>query len=227
MCNVDERLAPFPSSRAKKNGRAIHHLVCLACHCHPRPGILAKSSRQMIRFCESMAFLNRMIGEEGAEHMRLSLEEVYRKYARNIYIAAFSVSANASDAEDVLSDTLVKYHHAKKEFASDDHLKAWLLRTAMNRAKDMQRSFWRRNRISFEDYMEEIPTQDMQSKDLLAAVMHLPPKLRAVVYLYYYEGYPQKEIGKILRIPKGTVNSRMSAARKELKHILKEEQNDE
>lgn len=158
--------------------------------------------------------------------MRISVEEVYSTYARNIYNAAFSITANAEDAKDVLSDTLIRYLHTETEFDSAEHLKAWLLRTAINRAKDIRRAFWNRNRVSFEEYMEEIPAAD-SSKELLDALMRLPVRYRSVLHLYYYEGYSQKEISALLRIPEGTVNSRMSAARKKLRKILEEDWDDE
>ena len=159
--------------------------------------------------------------------MRLTLEEVYEKYRKNIYNASFSITGNAQDAEDVLSETLIRYLHTDRQFESSEHLKAWLLRTAMNRAKDMNRSFWRKKRVSFEDYMNEIPISSEENKELLSAVIRLPVRLKEVVHLYYYEGYSQKEISGLLKIPEGTVKSRLSSARKELKKQLKEEWEDE
>lgn len=43
--------------------------------------------------------------------MRLTLEEVYEKYRKNIYSASFSITGNAQDAEDVLSETLIRHLH--------------------------------------------------------------------------------------------------------------------
>ena len=74
--------------------------------------------------------------------------------------------------------------------------------------------------------MEEIPAAD-SSKELLDALMRLPVRYRSVLHLYYYEGYSQKEISALLRIPEGTVNSRMSAARKKLRKNLEEDWDDE
>ena len=158
--------------------------------------------------------------------MRLTLEEVYEKYSRNIYNASFSITGNAQDAEDVLSETLIRYLHTDKQFESAEHLKAWLLRVALNKAKDMNRSFYRKNHISFEEYMNDIPVSSKENKELLSVVMQLPIKMKEVVHLYYYEGYSLKEISRLLRIPEGTVKSRLSSARKELKKQLKEEWDD-
>lgn len=139
--------------------------------------------------------------------MRLPLEEVYEKYGKNIYNASFSITGNVQDAEDVLSETLISYLHTEKQFESAEHLKAWLLRVALNKAKDMNKSFWHKKRISFEDYMNEIPINKEENRELLSAVMKLKVRLREVVHLYYYEGYSVKEISNLLRIPEGTVKA--------------------
>ena len=55
---------------------------------------------------------------------------------------------------------------------------------------------------------------------MLAAVNQLPPHYRAVIYLYYYEGYQASEIGGILGIPTATVHTRLSRGRTKLKALL-------
>ena len=73
--------------------------------------------------------------------MRLSAEDTFRKYGDRIFSAAFSVCRNKADADDVVQDTLIRYLSVSKEFESEEHLKAWLLRVAINRAKDITSSF--------------------------------------------------------------------------------------
>lgn len=55
---------------------------------------------------------------------------------------------------------------------------------------------------------------------MLAAVNQLPPHYRAVIYLYYYEGYQASEIGGILSIPTATVLTRLARGRTKLKALL-------
>ena len=64
------------------------------------------------------------------------------------------------------------------------------------------------------------PEQRASQKEVLDAVQTLPTPDRYAVYLYYYEGYGVKEIGKLLKEPDGTISSRLSRARKKLKAIL-------
>jgi RNA polymerase sigma-70 factor (ECF subfamily) len=56
-------------------------------------------------------------------------------YKNNVYVAAFSICKNASDAEDVVQDTFLKYYMTRKNFDSEQHIRAWLLRVAINKAK--------------------------------------------------------------------------------------------
>ena len=76
--------------------------------------------------------------------MRLSAEEAFTRYADRMFAAAFAVCRNRMDADDAVQDTLIKYHSLRKDFEDENHLKAWLLRVAINRAKDISASFWRR-----------------------------------------------------------------------------------
>ena len=65
---------------------------------------------------------------------------------------------------DVVQDTFIQYYTTKKQFQDEEHLKAWLLRVAINRAKDISRSFWKRNRLSIEDYADAVPFESRGKK---------------------------------------------------------------
>ena len=66
--------------------------------------------------------------------MRLSADEAYEKYADRVFAAAFSVCRDRADADDVTQDTFLRYMDREREYESEEHLKAWLLRVAVNRA---------------------------------------------------------------------------------------------
>lgn len=155
--------------------------------------------------------------------MRLSVDEVYRRYADRLFSAAFSVCRNSADAEDAVQDTLIKYCGSKLEFENEPHIRAWLLRVTVNRAKDIASSFWRRNRVSWEEYMEELPFEEPEDGRLFEAVMKLPEKQRVVIHLFYYEDCSVSEIAEILRMRANTVKSHLNRGRKLLKNMLEEE----
>ena len=177
-------------------------------------------------------FLKRVISERPFKavkkteepFMRQSLEELIACHQISLYTAAFSVCRNVDDANDVVQDTFIQYYTSKKQFRDKEHLKAWLLRVAINRARDISRSFWKRNRISIEECMEEIPFENQEEHDLLETVMKLPEKYREVIHLYYYEELSVKEISEILRITEGSVKMRLSRGRKFLRDVVKEEE---
>lgn len=159
--------------------------------------------------------------------MRLSVDETFQKYGDRIYLAAFSICRNRADADDVVQDTLIRYHSLSKEFESEQHLKAWLLRVAINRAKNITASFWRKNTVQWDDYTEEPAFEMPEDSRLFEAVMRLPEKYRGVIHLFYYEDYSVEEIANILRRPAGTVKSQLNRGRKLLKIMLQEEWNDD
>ena len=155
--------------------------------------------------------------------MRLSVDEVYRGYADRLFSAAFSVCRDPADAEDAVQDALIKYFGSKLEFENESHVRAWLLRVTVNRAKDIASSFWRRNRVSWEDYMDELPFEEPEDSRLFGAVMKLPEKQRIVIHLFYYEDYSVSEIAEILHMRENTVKSHLNRGRKLLKNMLEEE----
>lgn len=159
--------------------------------------------------------------------MRLPVDEVFRTYGDRLFTVAFNLCQNRADADDVVQDTLIKYYTLGKEFEDETHLKAWLIRLAVNRAKDITTSFWRRNKVEWEDYMDELPFREPEDSQLFEAVMRLPEKYRLVIHLFYYEDYAVEEIARILRRPAGTVKSQLNRGRRLLKEMLKEEWDDD
>ena len=159
--------------------------------------------------------------------MKLTVEEAYRRYADRVFAAAFSVCRNQADADDAVQDTFIKYNASEDIFRDEEHLKAWLLRVAINRTKDIGTSFWRRNRVSWEEYMEGLAFEEPEDGRLFEAVMKLPDKYRTAIHLYYYEEYSVSEIAGILHSRDGTVKSWLSRGRSLLKTMLKEEWNDD
>ena len=126
-----------------------------------------------------------------------------------------------------MQDTMIRYSCAKKEFESEEHIKAWLIRVVINRAKDIRSSFWRRNQANWEEEMASLPFEEPEDSRLFQAVMNLPEKYRTVIHLFYYEDYDIQEIAQLLGCPGGTIKSRLSRARALLKDRLKEDWNND
>ena len=159
--------------------------------------------------------------------MRQTIQELVERYQNSLYAVAFNVCKNQQDAEDAVQDTFLQYYNSKKEFDSEQHIRAWLIRVAINKAKNINLTFWRKNKTSLEDYMETLVFETPESEHLFETVMGLPEKYRIVIHLFYYEDYSVREIGEILKISESNVKVRLSRGRTLLREILKEEWDDD
>ena len=151
-----------------------------------------------------------------------SVELLIEKYKNNIYAAAFNICKNAQDAEDVVLDTFIQYMLQKKNFESESHIRAWLLRVAINKAKNKCNTFFRRNALPLEDYIETLTFESEESSEIFETVMKLPEKYRIVIHLFYYEDYSVNEIAGILKLSQSNVKVRLSRGRGLLRSTLKE-----
>ena len=154
--------------------------------------------------------------------MRLPVDTLVQRYHQNLYAVAYSVCSNREDAEEAAQDAFIQYHISKKEFDSEEHIRAWLIRVPINKAKNAAKSFWRRNRTSLEDQLTTLSFESEEASQVFEAVMQLAPKYRIVVHLFYYEDYSVREIAEILKISEANVKTRLSRARAMLRDTLKE-----
>ena len=152
--------------------------------------------------------------------MTIDFNTICDKYGDRLYAAAFNICRQQQDAEDAVQDALIAYYKTEKEFQSEEHIKAWLLRVTINAAKSTKRLLWNKNRTSYEDYMDSLVFEEPSDKELLDEVLALPEKYRIVIHLFYYEEYKTKEIAEILKIPENTVKTRLLNGRKLLKTKL-------
>ena len=159
---------------------------------------------------------------------QLKRDEIFalavERYSDAVYRAAMHNTSNAADAEDVVQDVYERLLRHGGSFESAEHLKAWLLRVAINRCHDLTRAACQKNT----ELDENLPAPE-QSMDgsVLDAVRALPENYRNAIYLHYYEGYTAAEVGRILGAPTNTVLSWLRRARAQLHTMLKEEIEDE
>lgn len=141
-------------------------------------------------------------------------------YGNSILRYAYSYLHNMSDAEEILQDTLVKFLQTAPVFESARHEKAWLMRVAGNLSKNRLDY----NRIRQADELSEELSADGREElsFVWEAVKALPEKFRAVIHLFYYEGYSAAEIARLLGRSEGTVRSDLARGRAKLRETLKE-----
>jgi RNA polymerase sigma-70 factor (ECF subfamily) len=143
------------------------------------------------------------------------------KYMDMVFRLAFSYLKCRADADDVTQNTLCKLYLAGKAFSSEDHVRHWLIRVAINECKKQFISPWRRTE-SIEDFAQALSFTTPEHSELFYSVMALPKKYRVAIYLYYYEDYSTDEIARLLGIPSATVRTQLSRGRSLLKNNLME-----
>ena len=131
-------------------------------------------------------------------------EHLLNDYGNSVLRMAYSFLHNASDAEDVLQDTIIRFIKDRPMFESTVHEKAWVIRTT-------------------DELSEELMGEEKEDLAFVwEAVKSLPVKYREVTHLYYHEGYSTSQIASLLGKNEQTVRSLLHRARGKLKLILKE-----
>jgi RNA polymerase sigma-70 factor (ECF subfamily) len=129
-----------------------------------------------------------------------------------------------ADAEDCYQEVFLKLLTTDTVFQDGEHLKAWLIRVALNQANSLDRQFWRRRVTLTGDspFPKDAVVPGSDAQDTLEALRTLPAHQREALYLHCVEGYSVEETAQILRVRPGTVKSRLSRARRALKSKLEE-----
>lgn len=149
--------------------------------------------------------------------------ELAAVHADTIFRIAFHYSKNAADADDIVQNVLLKLYRTDKIFESDEHIRNWLIRVAVNESKKLLLSPWFQRTAPIEEYTQQLDFTEPGQSELFQAVMALPKKYRVAIYLYYYEDYSVKEIAEICGRKESTIQTQLMRARKKLKENLQED----
>ena len=184
----------------------------------------------MSRYPEDLPLIDRFKdGDQSA------FEELLLKYQDRIYNLCRHLLGNTHEAEDAAQDTFLKAYQKLKDFKPEASLYTWLYRIAVNTCLDYKkRPLWEslfRKSDEDEEYILEPLSEDpspeklYESKQLGLALSKslgkLSFKLRTVIILKEIEGLSYEEIADILEVSTGTVKSRISRAKEELRQRLK------
>lgn len=144
------------------------------------------------------------------------IARLYELYIQDVYLLALSYLHSKQDAEDICQSVFLRLLDKPVKLKPGKE-KAFLLTCTANACKNHLRSFWRRNVEPMDD---TIPCSTDSDRELWDAIGRLPPKYRAVIHLYYFEGYDHNEIGQILKLSRTAVQTRANRAREMLKKEL-------
>ena len=142
---------------------------------------------------------------------------LFHRYRDEVYRLAVNYTRNQQEAEDVCQTVFLKL--LEQENIMPGKEKAWLMQVTANECRDLLRSSWWKRTVPLEDAFF---IQETESDETIYLLRKLPPKYRVVLYLHYYEQYTTEEISQLLKIPRGTISTRLSRARDRLKSMLKE-----
>jgi len=164
---------------------------------------------------------------------RAAFGRLVKLYQRAVYRVAYGITRNASDADDLAQETFVRAYQAIGRFRVGEPLHPWLARIAVNLAFSLHRQRKRRPETALEPLVEaghefagsddpaENVARNERDRHLNAAFEDLSEEHRTILVLRVVEGMAYDEIARTLRLPAGTVMSRLSRARAELKARLK------
>ena len=146
--------------------------------------------------------------------------ELFRRYGDGVFRLCWSYTGSRQDAEDVTQTVFLKLLE-RQPALEEGRERAWLFQVAANEC----RSLWRRLSRHRPEPLEEALTVAAQPEEeaVLEQVLSLRPGDRAVLYLFYYEGYSTQEVGEMLHLSQTAATSRLQRARKKLKEKLVQE----
>lgn len=152
----------------------------------------------------------------------MNLEETIKTHSDMLYKICIVMLGSQQDAQDVIQETFCRYWEKKPIFSDAEHEKAWLIKVATNKCKDMLRFRFRHPQIPMDELINKLAPQQEQQESL-TELMELPENQRVVIYLYYVEGYQVKEIASLLGISVQAVKKRMQRGREQMRIYWKEE----
>jgi RNA polymerase sigma-70 factor (ECF subfamily) len=137
-----------------------------------------------------------------------------------LYRVSRTLLASSADREDAVAETVRRAWEKRNSLRDEKYMQTWMIRILIN----VCRNFYRRRRREVPvEFLPEHASPGGGNPELRDAVLRLPEALRLPIVLHYTEGYEVDEIARTLRLPSGTVKSRMRKARALLKQALSEE----
>lgn len=138
-----------------------------------------------------------------------------------LYRVACAYLRQEADRNDAVQEALLKAWKNLHKLREETFFRTWLIRILIRECVNIQRGQKRMRPV--ERVPDRAAEDGGQHTGLRDAILALPEPLRIVIVLRYMEEYPVEEMARVLRVPKGTVCSRLARARKRMKEYLEEE----
>ncbi|MDC2863540.1 sigma-70 family RNA polymerase sigma factor [Bacillus sp. BP-3] len=160
------------------------------------------------------------------------IDEIMNKYGQEILQLVYSYVNNKEVSEDLTQDIFVKCYKSLHTYKGKSKLRTWLWKIAINHCKDYIKSWYNKKVIVAEnestytgvqkESVEQKVIQNDEDRRLASAVMNLPIKYREVIYLFYFEELPIKDIAMVIEVKENTIKTRLKRAKELLKKRLEE-----
>ena len=160
--------------------------------------------------------------------------EIVNRYGERLFLVVHRIVRDSADAEEVVQETFLKAYRNLEGFNAASALYTWLYRIAVNAAVDHTKKARRRRHLSLDDEDQGLeaalpdqghsPSEGSEKQELVALIQEgieaLPENYRVILRLREYSDLSYEQLGEILELPKGTVESRLFRARMKLKEWL-------
>ena len=152
------------------------------------------------------------------------IDRMVQQYEKELLRICCIYLRDRTAAEDAVQETFLKAYRNLDSFRGESSEKTWLIRIALNCCRDYRRSAWYRY-IDPRVPVDQLPVRASEAPSdehiaLTMAVMRLKPKYLEAVLLYFYEGYPIREIAGMLNLTEAAVSVRLRKAKRELRKEL-------
>lgn len=143
----------------------------------------------------------------------------------SLYIMALAILKSETDAEDAVSNAILKAYENRHQISVLHKFKPWMLTITKNEAlKIKKKRLYLPGDETVESLLEPVKAQYDELWDVL---QQMKEEYRLVIVLFYYDGLPIRDISDVLDIPIGTVKSRLSRGKAELREVLEGGHEDE
>lgn len=139
---------------------------------------------------------------------------------QTLYHVAASQLRDPADREDAVQEALRRGWEKRDRLREPQFLRTWMVRILLNCCHDIQR---RASRCQPTDALPEAAAEEAPAIGLRDALLALDERLRMPIVLHCIDGYPIEDVARMLRIPQGTVKSRLSRGKARLSELLMEE----
>ena len=142
------------------------------------------------------------------------LSELILEYQEELYVLAYSILKNQADAQDAVSECIVRAFENRTSLRKRTSARSWLMKILINVSRS---AITKRQKVVLFADPEQYEQEPETAEDhLWSVILELPENVRVVMVLYYYEGFLVREISTLLDIPEGTTKTRLSSGRKQL-----------